>query len=158
LLPGAAVELWSSEAGAMLGPSARVLLGLPARWAVSGGALLGWTLRAPEDVAGRLLRARLGAEYHPDSARRLRVGAALLFDWLAAQRDTGDRTETEHDLGLAGLVGARYVLFAAPVRVALGPDLSFRGAPVRVVIGESEIFRIPALAVGMSAEIVLGPL
>jgi hypothetical protein len=152
LLAGAAVELWSSEAGAMLGPEARAALALPAGWAVSGGALIGWTLRAPEGVAGRLVRARLGAEYHLGSARRLRFGAALLLDWMTATRDAGETSEADHD------VGARYVLLPPPVRVALGPDVSLRGAPVRVVIGESEIFRIPTLAVGASVEIVLGPL
>jgi hypothetical protein len=158
VLAGVALELWSSEAAAVLGPEARATLALPAGWAVSGGVLVAWTLRAPEDVGGRLVRGRLGGEYHPDSARRFRFGAALLLDWLTATRDSAASSETRHDVGLAGLLGARYLLLAPPVRLALGPDLSIRGAPVRVVIGDSEIFRIPTLAVGASAELVLGPL
>jgi hypothetical protein len=157
VLGGAGFELWSSEAGAVLGPEARVVAGLPAGWAISAGALLAWTLRAPEDVSGRLLRGRLGAEYHLGPARRFRVGAALLLDWLTATRDVEASSETEHDLGLAGLIGARYLLFAPPLRLALGPDLTLRGAPVRVVIADREVFRIPALAAGASAELVFGP-
>jgi len=158
VLAGAAIEVWSAEAAAALGPEARAILGLPAGWAVSAGAQAAWTLRAPSDVAGRLVRGQLGAEYHLGSARRIRFGASLLIDWLTATRSAVAGSETDHDLGFGGLLAARYVLLASPLRLALGPTLSVRPAPIRVEVGDSEIFRIPVLAIGASAELLLGPL
>jgi hypothetical protein len=158
VLAGAAFELWSSEVTGALGPRARVLFAFPGGWALTGGGQIAWALRAPRDVNGRDIRGHLGGEYHIDPGRRFRIGAAAFVELFQAVRDTTSATDSENETVFGAALDARYVLFGAPLGVALGPTVSARTGTVRVAIGADEIFHIPAVTLGFGAELVWGPL
>jgi hypothetical protein len=158
LLFGPALELWSSEVAGVLGPRARVMAALPGGWAVSAGAAVAWTLRVPEDVSGRAVRLHVTGEYHLGHQRRWRVGAGALVDFLHAARDTAGSTQTENETIFGGIVQAHYAFLGPPVQLLLGPTISGRAAAVRVEIGDREIFSIPVVAFGATAELAFGPL
>jgi hypothetical protein len=161
LLAGVGVEAWSSQVIGVLGPGARV------RWApfdrfdrfaVSGGAAIAWTLKAPEDVSARAVRIHAGGEYHFDSQRRWRVGVAAQLDLLHASRSVNGVEETADERALGGFVRAQYALTARPLLIVIGPTLGFRGRPVKVQIGQRELFSVPVLAPGFTVEVGFGPL
>ena len=158
LLAGATAELWSSEVGGAVGPGARAIWALPSGFALSGGAVVAWTLKSPEEVNARTVRLHAGGEYHVDSARRWRIGASVLIDFLHANRDAGGVEETADERILGASLRAQYALSSPPFVVVLGPTLSVRTAQVDVQVGRREIFSIPVVAPGLTAELGVGPL
>ena len=106
-------------------------------------------------MSGRVVRIQVGGEYHLDRRRRWRLGAAALLDLLHASRDSLGVAETEDEHVFGGGVSARYALLGPPLAIVLGPTISVRAAPVRVEIGQREIFSIPVVAPGFSAELGL---
>jgi hypothetical protein len=158
LFAGGGAELWSSEAGAALGPGGRVLWAPSDHLALSGGAAIAWTLQAPEDVSARTVRIQLGGEYHFDRERRWRVGVGNVLDLLHASRNVNGVEETADERVLAGVVRAQYALLARPILIVLGPTFTVRAKPVKVQIGQRELFSLPVVAPGFTAEVGLGPL
>jgi hypothetical protein len=116
---GAAMELWSNTA--TLGPRARVLLPLPARFEAGVSGTLLFSLLSPDGVSGRLLRAAIGGDYAVDAGQRFRVGAEGFVDLLHANAGSiGSDDKTV----FGALLRASAALVTHPVRVEVGPSLA----------------------------------
>jgi hypothetical protein len=156
---GASLELWSQAVIGTLGPEARVQLVVPRGLALTAGGGVSWTLASSMGVSARVIRLLAGAEYAVDDAGRVRVGANAFADGLRAIPDpslqTAATTRTTFGVGLR----ASYAFISSqPFQLLVGPTLSLRPSPVRVNLDANEVFRVPVLAVGLTAELAFGPL
>ena len=104
-----------------------------------------------------MIRLQAGGEYHLDRERRWRIGGAALLDLLHASREAAGVTEVEDEQIFAGILRAQYALLGPPLAIVLGPAISVRAAAVKVAIGQREIFSIPVVAPGVTAELSFGP-
>lgn len=153
---GAFAELWSREIGGALGPRARGVLRMPSGFGlVAGGAALFTPARAA-GVSARLVQLFAGGERWFGRDERVEVGVTLGADLLHTS-EGGAVPETADHVAFAGDLHGAMVVFPAPLSLSVGLHGVVHPGPVRVQLGETEVFRIPTVTVGVSLDGVLGP-
>jgi hypothetical protein len=152
---GAAVrgELWARTAA--LGPSARLEVPLPLRFAALLSATGLWAWSSPEGVDARLVRLAAGGAFGFGERERFRIGVDAFMDLIHAEANGAGSDDT---LVGGALLHAGASLPLGPTRLEVGPTLALRPREVRVLVGDREALHVAPITFGLSLGASLGPL
>lgn len=147
---GALGELWSSAVLGAAGPGVVLGVVLPSDFVIGARAEYLWGLKSVEGTSARQARLEAVAAYRFGVESRFEIGASLLAD-AAHASSSPDVAPADH-WAFGGTLAASYALVVEPVRATAGPFLVFHPGGVRFELGNTELFRIPALTVGLRIE------